>query len=316
MNCQETRDTLVDFGWTGEERSRAAAAIQHLAECDACRAAAEDFERVERLLLSSRREDGVPVEGWEAFEDRLESTARHGGRAAMRPRMFRFAQFGGALAASLLIAAVAYRLGLSRGMGPVSVAPVERPAAQFAPGEVSQQVRAFGEVSQVFDGRASWVVMANNASDLGLASQPVAARGLLLLKLTMLRSGEAVSSADLVIVPGQSAELTVPMRDSPGQSLHYRVGTSRGEPTDLTLWAEVVRSGDGIAAGLARGGRPVGAEPVAALATTLQLGDEQRLTAGRLVTSAGAYELQIAFARAGMGGERAGTRARRPGEGS
>jgi hypothetical protein len=154
----------------------------------------------------------------------------------------------------------------------------------FRPGEVAQQVQAFDEVSRVFDRKASWILLANGSSDMGLSSEPVIDQKLLLLRLVMSHAGAAISTADLVIVPGQKADLTVPV--GRGQSLHYQVATSVRDPNRLSLWAELQT--------------PQGDRPLASLATTLDLRPGEKLTAGQLVTSAGPYELSIAFSRSAL----------------
>lgn len=107
---------------------------------------------------------------------------------------------------------------------------------------------------------------------------------MLFLRLGLLCGMESVSASDLMIRAGQDADLTVPLPD--GQSLHYRIGTSTGEPTRLTVWLDVKT--------------PQGGEPLAVLSTHLQARSGQTLTAGKLATSAGEYELVIEFASADL----------------
>jgi endonuclease/exonuclease/phosphatase family metal-dependent hydrolase len=103
----------------------------------------------------------------------------------------------------------------------------------------------------------------------------------LLLRLTLMHGRTIASDADLLVIPGQTANLKLPLKG--GQTLHYRIGTSTDEPTRLSLWLEVQT--------------PLGGQPIAALSTHLQLEPGQGVTAGQLATSAGDYELKIAFAR-------------------
>jgi len=101
----------------------------------------------------------------------------------------------------------------------------------------------------------------------------------LLLRLTVTHGGQLASDADLLVIPGQTANLTVPMQG--GQSLKYRIGTSADEPTRLTVWLEV--------------STPHGGEALGALSTNLDMDPGQKVTAGQLATTAGEYELKIAL---------------------
>jgi hypothetical protein len=124
----------------------------------------------------------------------------------------------------------------------------------------------------------------DSASDMGLASQPIARDArILLLRLAMVRGDNVVSRTDLAIVPGQSAILTVPFQQ--GRTLRYQIGTTTNEPTRMSIWVEVQT--------------PAGGETLAALATQLDAEPGHAVSAGRLTTAAGMYELQVDFARAG-----------------
>ena len=142
----------------------------------------------------------------------------------------------------------------------------------------------FANVAEVFEGRARWVATAEDDPDLGLAATPIRpAAKVVLMRLVMSHGRKIVSDANLVIVPGESATLTVPFAE--GRKLRYRVDTSRQEPRTLSVWAELQRAdGDD--------------QPLAALGTTLRPQGNQVLPAGRMVTSSGGYELEIAFSEA------------------
>jgi hypothetical protein len=73
---------------------------------------------------------------------------------------------------------------------------------------------------------------------------------------------------------------------SGGQSISYQIGTYADDPSRLSLWVELQT--------------PQGKQPLAALATTLRLQPQQKITAGKLVTSAGPYELDLAFTYAAL----------------
>ena len=307
MHCDDVRTILLDHGWDADERARIAALLRHVETCDACRAAFSDFD----LLRASLRpvtgagagaegaDAPAPPQGWDPFLEKLAPATPAPSSLRLRPR-----PSGGraaALAASILLAALAFQFGRRMGASaPVAEGPRvvpsttgsqsdARPEDAFlasltpSPADAARQADAFERVSDVFDRKASWLMTsAGGTSDVGLAPEPVpAGRSLLMLRLALLHGGAVASDADVVIVPGQSATLALPTSD--GGALNYRIGTSAGEPTALTLWLEV-RS-------------PQGGEALAALATNLLVKPGERVSAGELVTTAGKYELKVGFTR-------------------
>ena len=142
-------------------------------------------------------------------------------------------------------------------------------------------MQLFDNISETFDGRASWVAVGDRGSELGLMPASTSKQGkLLLLRLAMSQGQQERSRTDLVIVPGQGANLDVPL--GAGQVLHYNIAAPGGKDRRLSLWAEVrSRRDDG--------------ETLAALATSLQPVSGQVFSAGRLVTAAGSYNLEVSF---------------------
>ena len=286
MSCESYRQLLLDLGLDEAARKRTAAILAHGETCPECREAARDLDRV-RAALQTFQTDAEPTGGWAAFEQRLAANPPR----PITPRWSWRAPLMG-IAASLLIAGVSFQLGRMLTTGhpePVAVAmpgPAFPESNAFAPAQLNHEVKAFDQVSKVFDGHASWMLVSNDASDVGIASHPVSAtaRHVLLLRLTVTRGGQIASDADVLVIPGQTANLNVPL--SEGNSLHYRIGTSTGEPTRLGILLELNTSHGG--------------EPLAALSTQLQMQPGQKLTAGQLATSAGDYELKIGFARADL----------------
>jgi hypothetical protein len=102
--------------------------------------------------------------------------------------------------------------------------------------------------------------------------------------LTLTHGPEVTSKADLLIIPGQTASFTVPGHYGP--DLHYRVSTSATNPSQIAVSLELTV--------------PTISEPLAGMATNLQLQSGEKLTAGRLVTAYGQYDLNISFAYAGL----------------
>ena len=170
------------------------------------------------------------MEGGDTFERRLSHTpGRRNGWIV-----------SGLMAASILLAFLGGRFWDRPGDSPVKT--IANLQDQFSRKDISEQVAVFHQVSEVFDGKASWIVQAKGTTDVGVVSGAMPApRELLLLRLAMSRSGRTVSKSDLVIVPGQSAKLSVPFEN--GQNLNYRISTTNSEPTGLRIWAELERPG-------------------------------------------------------------------------
>lgn len=277
----------MEFQGGGASLKRAAAILEHVESCEGCRAAAAEYEQLGEVL-GSFRSDEEPLGGWEAFEGRMLKTARtpQGGGGALGRRL--------AMAASVVIVG-----GLAYAAGRFTTRPhdVARPvesvstsAPAFAPQQITHEVGAFARVAEVLDGHASWMVVSKDDSDVGVATEPVSAGSpdVLLLRLTLTREGKVESDVDLLVIPGQTAKLTFPLKSD--QSLRYTVGTTTDNPTRLSLWLELHT--------------PSGDAPLAALATKLTMQPGEKTSAGQLSTVAGDYELTLAFARSALPGKR------------
>ena len=281
-SCEQICEFLLQCDWPEGDVQRALEAISHLQSCPQCAAVAADFSQLQRAL--SNEKPGAPSGGWSAFEQRLIEKTVHHARPHHRGRM--------AIAASLLIAAGGYGLGRWANRPPVPLVAVESTVSgQSSNGTLSQadvdcRVKAFHEISGVFENRAAWLLVGDNTSDMGLSNSTIeSTHQVYLLRLTMLKSKKVVSSADLVILPGQSASLVVPTDEQ--ESLGYQIRTSIDQPTSLMISARLMT--------------PAGAEPLAAIETTLQVKPGEKLSAGNMVTTTGEYELQIAFGRSQLG---------------
>lgn len=330
MHCEEARTILLDYDWDADGRRRAMLVLRHLDGCDACRSAVDGYDRLRATLRrgpvlgADEGDDNMPEPpgGWQAFLERLEPTrGEHSLRLRPRPSGGRAA----ALAACVLLAAAAFQVGRTSGRRVVVVAPTVPPQAStdgaahsgrsddallasLTPSaeDAARQARAFDQLSEVFDRKAGWLMTSSGgASDIGLASDTVpAGEKLLMLRLTLLHAGEVASNADVVIVPGQSADLSLPMAD--GRALKYHIGTSAGEPTELTLWLEVQTPAGSAGGEAARG------NTLAALSTNLRVRPGERVAAGELATTAGRYELKVGFTQAQSASPPAGKRGGAP----
>ena len=258
--------------------------VTHVDHCAACRDAMTDYDRMRAVL-----QDGcaaVPRVGWDAYSRRLQS----GLAAAARPRPFlwRWIRPITAVAAGLMFLVGGFLLGSlrERQIAQGSKGFETTVAASFTKADVARQVRAFGEIDQVFEGHTRWLLLTGGGADVALddtASSPGAGgkKGIVLLRLELSRDGNVLSTADLVIVAGKTAEVHLPLSD--GTSLRYRLATSAADPSRLGLRAEISSSGM--------------SEAQASLATNLQLVPDRGTTAGPLVAPSGRYDLEVLFAR-------------------
>jgi anti-sigma factor RsiW len=281
--CEHIQEILLDGDWTESSLAEALDALEHLRTCPQCTAVVRGFASLRGGLQVDM--PGVPAGGWDAMEQRLLRNVTR--RRRPDPRLWM------ALAASLLIALIGY--GIGRWSGPKSAIvpvavqpsnPVAAPrVAMLSQADIDRQVKAFDEVSGVFDRHATWLLVGDNTSDMGVSNSDIGPqRQILLLRLTMVRSGAIISNADLAILPGQQANLTVPVNSE--TSLRYHIEASQQEPTRLTLSTQLTT--------------PHHSQVLAALETTLNVEPGQRLSAGNMVTSNGEFNLEIAFGRANL----------------
>jgi hypothetical protein len=280
--CENVREFLGESDWDEPARRRVAEVLEHLKACPECAAAAADFDRIRSILQTAA--PGIPEGGWSAMEARLFDATAH--------RRLRWPSLSALATAALLLIAIGYGIGLATSNRTAATRSPSIAENRNTPGtsdsvavypqsDAAQDAKAFHEVSDVFEHRAAWLLVGDKTSDMGLSDQAMnGQQKVLLLRLTMLESGKTLSSADLAIVPGQSANLVVP--GDGHKTLHYRISTTAEQPTRLTISTQLTS--------------PRGAEVLAALATTLSVEPGQRLSAGNMVTSSGDYELQIAFA--------------------
>ncbi len=282
MECDGTRELFLKHDELLSDRKRVLAAVEHLKSCAECQAALADYADLREVLRNPSHVE--PVGGWGQFQDRLKSTARHSERVT-----FIGWRSASAVAASITLLALAI-IGSSylnnRPIPHEGQLMATSGTSRFSPAEVPQQVQAFAKVSEAFDNRASWMLISDHSSDVGVAETAITERSLVLLRLTLLRAQSVVSKADLVLVPGQQADLTLPLSD--GKSLHYRISASRTTPTSLSVWLEIENP-------------QAPSETLAALATQLPLAPGQVVSAGQLATTSGAYELKVGFARSSVG---------------
>ncbi len=286
MACEIFRETLLELNLDERDRGRVGLVLKHLEGCAACQEAFRNFDNIQSAIALTDR-NVEPAEGWTRFQENLASHVLRPSRISAWYRPL-------GIAAAVFIVCGAFALGLSlarvggRSIAVAGPGPTEETGPHFTVGDIHHEVTAFRRISEVYDGRAGWIWVSKGASDVGIAeSNIVGAEKLLLLRLTVLAGERQVSQADLMVIAGQTANLTVPLED--GAALHYRVETSTDEPTHLSLWLEMRT--------------PTAIEPLAALSSSLRLQPGQKVTAGELSTTSGRYVLKVAFARASLGSE-------------
>lgn len=283
MRCDATQETFLHHDGLLAERQRVVEAVEHLKGCPACQAALDDYAGLAKLLAPPQAVE-APADGWPAFQNRLHasaSAARSAGKVLIGwGPAFAIAASIALLATSII--GTSYLNERAR-TSPTAAQITSASLAQFSPAQIPQQVETFAKVSEAFDNRASWMLISDHTSDVGVAQTAVPERSLVLLRLTLLHAGTIVSHADLVLIPGQQADLSLPSSD--GKMLHYRVSASQAAPLSLGLWLGIENA-------------HAASETIAALSTQLPLASGQVVSAGQLATVSGTYELKVGFVRA------------------
>jgi len=283
-SCDTAQQVLLDLDLDEPRRRQVAMSVTHVNHCAACRKSMKDCDRMRAALRDESA--ATPRAGWDAYFQRLQSGLT--ARARPRPVFWRWIRPMAAVAASLLFVVGGFVWGSLRerqiAHAPKSVEPTV--AASFSASDIARQVRAFGEIDQVFEGHTRWLLLTGGGADVALddtANSPGRGgkKGIMLLRLDLSRNGKVVSTADLVIVAGKTAEVHLPLMD--GTSLRYRLATSALDPSRLGLRAELSSSGM--------------TEPQASLATSLQLVPDRGIIAGPLIAPTGRYDVEILFAR-------------------
>jgi hypothetical protein len=299
-SCEAIREAVIDLGWSGDRRREMTAQLGHIERCEVCRTAMRELDEIRAVLAGDERAGDEralePAGGWSDFQDRLRTSVEQHHRKRHGAAWFK--AFG-AIAAALILAATGFWLGrqptgskqtaiggalATGGLLPISAA------------DVARQVCAFGEVNQVFEGQTRWLLLTNAGADVGLDESSastristgtfrpgVAKERVLVLRLNVSRGAELVSTADLVIVPGKTAELHVPTRD--GSIVRYRVVTSSHDPSKLALRAEL---------------NGAGGETQAAIGTDIHMREDGGTSAGELIAPSGRYDVKVAYAAASI----------------
>jgi len=301
MKCEHVQTELLNLDLDGTRRERLAAVLAHVDECETCRSAMEDFDRLRehvRRLGQMGAEPPEPAGGWAGFDARLHRRVHS--RARRRPAV----PLSLAAAVALAICGWSLYLGvLLAGTRSTDTSSPQVELMALTPQDVQFGVHVFTQVSEVFDHRADWVLISDRESEVGLVSggdlkaEPIGRLGpskdeLLLLRLTVRKGRDTISKADLVIVPGQDAEFKVP--SSAGSEIRYRVATDPQDSRRMQVWVDLSRPGD---AGRCE----------ATLGSELEVEPGRIRSLGEVMTSSGRYEVNVGFERARMAASGTGT---------
>jgi hypothetical protein len=283
MECDSARRVLLEHDLGQAQRVSVRAALEHLDACDACGDAVEDYDRIRESLRSP--DTGIePEGGWPAFEQRLSQ------QVVMRSRTVRL--MPAALAACITMAVTGWGLYLWNGhhaqmsgnVVPARLLNLANPSEQ----EIVDRMQVFDQVSQVFDHRAGWVLIADHGSDVGVGNPPATnSSALLLVRISISRDGALFSNADLVVVPGQTARTTA--SEVNGMRLRYEVTTSDTDPTHLRVLAEIQQIGESSP------------KRVGSLGSDLRVRLGQIVSIGQVVTGAGTYDVNVGLYRTAAG---------------
>ena len=319
--CDPYREAMLSLGaaaLTSTRRQELRELLTHIEQCPDCRRAAAEYEELLEVLGAGREQTGKmePTGGWVAFEERMQ-TAVAGHSQRHEPMTEKSGpweiRWRWRVAAALMLAA---GLGIAAGIvlrppGATSSVvapghPVDAAMVRMTAPELQQHVEAFDNISSVFDRRASWIMLADGGkqSDMGIAPERVDGQASpLVLRMVVRHAGgmadaaaqwEVVSQCDLVIVPGQTAELTVNSLDA--RRLNFRVQTDALNLHRVTLMLELGDSGGTRPGEDERGTKTAAGTaprdlPRGMLATTLWLEFGNSATVGQIVTSGGVYSL-------------------------
>jgi hypothetical protein len=287
MDCNQIRQDVLHRDWTAADLQAARAMLAHLDACADCRRAIGEYDQLRETLDGHEQNaDPAPAGGWAAFEGRLTAQMKS-------PARHTWWRISAAMAAGVALLLAGYGLatmardasgsGLGTGSGG-SVAAQPLPEVRFTEQDASAHAAAFRQVTDVFGGRAQWVMVSDRASDVGVAQRSLGpTRDIFLVRLALTHDGRPAATSDVAIIPGQSADLRVPLEG--GQSVRYRIGTTDAAQSRLAIWAELT-------------GANGEAEPIAALTTQLKVAPGQSTRAGEMNTVSGPYRLSVAFAQA------------------
>ncbi len=287
MICDRVRSCMLDKDLGRAEREELRELLAHIEGCSACQSAIDDYDHL-RETLHVADDEIQPTGGWDSFADRL------AGSAAVQPHRRR-AFWPAALAACIGAVVVGWTLH-ARLEPTVSPRQLDRSAITrlvMSPPteqEIVDRAHLFNQVSDVFDGRAEWILLADHASDMGVGTAATDPRkSLLLIRLSISHDGALFSTADLIVVPGQVARTTVPAAGN--LELKYEVVTSLNDPGHIRISAELCKVNHD-------------AQRIGLIGSDLSMRMGQVVSIGQVVTGTGTYEFNVGLYRTSTAGPR------------
>jgi hypothetical protein len=294
MSCDENQQRILDQDWDESSLREAAELFAHIRECETCRQALQGHSALRGLLL----QDGLatPIGGWQRFEDDLLQQVATMTQASSTPRPVSSTNFSLAMvAASLLLAMVGWAFyfhadghpesSVVQNTGTQSQARLawSGEAFRLTAKEIKNGMALFRKVSEVADGQVGWVAVASNTAELGVSTEPLPPQEKVFLLRLVLSRGDDKAPVDtnLVMVPGQTAVMTLPLEG--GKHIRYRIKANENRGHEVSLVAKVQDAAHPQQA-------------AAILATHLSPANGEVIRAGTLQTSDGCYELAMAFA--------------------
>jgi hypothetical protein len=274
---------VIDHDWTAEDLDRAAALSQALRTSPEAQQRLREYDQVRAMLASDDPQTPAPAGGWSEFQRRMQQAIRDAAPdlpASARPRrVLAVARF--ALAALILIAiGVSLGLFLAPEPEPKDIAPTAANVARSmpTPQEAQQQFDAFTQVAHTLDQRAAWMTFDTVDPTVGLVNVPLQVDRLLLVRLLAINDQQQSSIRDVLIVPGQEAQVFAFIGD---HEVRYLISTEKGSGSQppLTLWTEY------------RGRR--GGATLGVLATQVASGSTPATLVGEMATVAGRVRIYV-----------------------
>jgi len=284
---------LLDKDLTRKDLQYAASILKRVEQDADLDEALGDYDQLRESLQICQIDDDVeevkPSAGWAKFSQSLEAASRIQTprfQYHKQPHVIAIARWASTMAAAVVMLMIGWWGAQWTSDTNLPIPRHTDSAYQLAsnlllPSNVQEQARAFHQVSEVFDRKTSWVAFSNGQSMMGLGEGlPLTMDQPVLLRLTVTHIDQIVSQTDLAIIPGQQAELTLPLDNA--RFLHYRLKLTRSLQPDLVLVATLLEDGE----------LP---QPITTVSTSLQLIDGQVQGAGQLVTNSGEYQIALGF---------------------
>jgi hypothetical protein len=272
MNCEAARSFLLDHGLYKDDMPVLRKHLAHLDDCSECRSALAGYSSVKSLLRDEEGENSTGI-----IENRVPRPPFH--KQVWRlPTVFK-------VAAAILLLVGAYMTGAwQREASTVADYPEKRMAGTLSADSVRDLTLGFGEVAEVFNGQARWLLLSDTKADVGLEALPGTGSGrVLVLRVTLLRDGIPQKTADVAMLSGSSLSKRLPLVGGKSLQLALSANDNAGK-ANVSLWAEVQDS------------QAPSARSAGAVSAEMLLLDGETVPAGRFRGAEGEYEVRLSYA--------------------